>query len=217
MLLGLLYLWMLTVPFPLAVAYGWASPAISMLLGIALFGINSIGAELEDPFGDQTNDLPLDVYEGAAQQASVANKLGWPPTAPTPDAAQIVMTPIAEKKHSQMEPMHVEDTASFLVEVLTKCEFEMMSPMLQEMFRSYFDRYDLNGNQIVDSENELKQLVTNINFQFKLPVEHISFLNDQPQVYAAANPGFTQTLEQFVLWYCQTVQARINSQTWNAA
>eukprot|EP00656_Telonema_subtile_P016539 TRINITY_DN18743_c0_g1_i3.p1 TRINITY_DN18743_c0_g1~~TRINITY_DN18743_c0_g1_i3.p1 ORF type:complete len:174 (+),score=35.66 TRINITY_DN18743_c0_g1_i3:568-1089(+) len=78
MLLGLLYLWMLTVPFPLAVAYGWASPAISMLLGIALFGINCIGAELEDPLGEETNDLPLEVFEGAAQQASKANHLGWP-------------------------------------------------------------------------------------------------------------------------------------------
>merc|ERR1712072_693056 len=49
MLLGLLYLWMLTVPFPLAVSYGWAAPPIACLLGIALFGINAIGAELEDP------------------------------------------------------------------------------------------------------------------------------------------------------------------------
>eukprot|EP00658_Telonema_sp_P-2_P009361 TRINITY_DN13507_c0_g1_i3.p1 TRINITY_DN13507_c0_g1~~TRINITY_DN13507_c0_g1_i3.p1 ORF type:complete len:400 (+),score=111.98 TRINITY_DN13507_c0_g1_i3:101-1201(+) len=78
MLLGLLYLWMLTVPFPLAISYGWAAPFISCLLGVALFGINAIGAELEDPMGDETNDLPLHVYEGAAAQAAAANSLGWP-------------------------------------------------------------------------------------------------------------------------------------------
>jgi len=89
MLLGLMYLWIYTVPFPLANLYGWAAPPITMLFGTAFFGINAIGAELEDPLGEETNDLPLDVYEKAALQASMAMKLGFPEAtrgqrAPTP-------------------------------------------------------------------------------------------------------------------------------------
>ena len=52
------------MPFPLAVTYEYAGPAISFVLGTALFGIDAIGAELEDPLGDETNDLPYEVFEG---------------------------------------------------------------------------------------------------------------------------------------------------------
>ena len=77
MLMGLMYLWIYTVqtavcravhldvclqvPFPLAVDYGWAAVPITFLFGVAFFGIDTIGAELEDPLGEETNDLPLDV------------------------------------------------------------------------------------------------------------------------------------------------------------
>ena len=52
------------MPFPLAVTYEYAGPAISFVLGTALFGIDAIGAELEDPLGDEINDLPYEVFEG---------------------------------------------------------------------------------------------------------------------------------------------------------
>lgn len=41
-----------------------------MLFGMAFFGINAIGAELEDPLGEETNDLPLDVRCPDSQDAS---------------------------------------------------------------------------------------------------------------------------------------------------
>jgi len=62
MLYSLLYLWMYTVGFPLAVAQGWISMVIVLFLGFALFGINAIGQELEDPFGTEANDLDLEFF-----------------------------------------------------------------------------------------------------------------------------------------------------------
>jgi len=77
MLLSLMYLWMFTVPLPLVLEYGWAGVVIAAVLATALFGINSIGNELEDPLGEETNDLPYDVFEAAVTQTAKANKLGF--------------------------------------------------------------------------------------------------------------------------------------------
>jgi len=49
-----------TVPFAMAEAARWYTPVASGLLAFALFGIEEIGIEIEDPFGYDANDLPLD-------------------------------------------------------------------------------------------------------------------------------------------------------------
>lgn len=48
------------LPFGLAGALGWATPVVSMLLAYAFFGLDQLGEELEEPFGLEPNDLPLD-------------------------------------------------------------------------------------------------------------------------------------------------------------
>jgi len=53
MLYALLYGWMWTVGIPLANKYGWISMIATPMLGYTLFGINAIGQELEDPFGEE--------------------------------------------------------------------------------------------------------------------------------------------------------------------
>lgn len=53
-------LWCFTVPFAIVDAmqsYTWFASAV---LGFALFGIDEIGVEIEDPFGYDDNDLPID-------------------------------------------------------------------------------------------------------------------------------------------------------------
>ena len=77
-LLILKYLWLLTFPFTFAAKHGWASPPVSVALAYAFFGLYNIGCELEDPLGTETNDLPLETFEGAALQAGKANNLGFP-------------------------------------------------------------------------------------------------------------------------------------------
>jgi ion channel-forming bestrophin family protein len=49
-----------SAPFVMADVMGWATPVAVAFLALALFGIDEIGVEIEDPFGDDPNDLPLD-------------------------------------------------------------------------------------------------------------------------------------------------------------
>ena len=59
-----------SAPFVMAADMGWATPAACAALALALFGIDEIGVEIEDPFGDDPNDLPLDAI-GAGIEAAV--------------------------------------------------------------------------------------------------------------------------------------------------
>ncbi len=49
-----------TLPFALLGKFGWGTIPISFLVAIVLFGIEEIGVEIEDPFGTDDNDLPLE-------------------------------------------------------------------------------------------------------------------------------------------------------------
>jgi len=42
--------------------FGWATILVTLLISYALFGIEEIGVEIEDPFGDSMNDLPIQSY-----------------------------------------------------------------------------------------------------------------------------------------------------------
>ena len=64
-----LVLFCFTAPFVLAHDMGWATPFACGFLALALFGIDEIGVEIEDPFGDDPNDLPLDAIGGGIEQA----------------------------------------------------------------------------------------------------------------------------------------------------
>jgi putative membrane protein len=53
-------LYCLTLPFALVERFGWATVPAVVLIAYNLFGIDEIGVEIEDPFGGQKNDLPLE-------------------------------------------------------------------------------------------------------------------------------------------------------------
>lgn len=55
-----LYLFCATISFPLVNYFGVWSILIAMFISYALIGIEEIGVEIEDPFGDDPNDLPID-------------------------------------------------------------------------------------------------------------------------------------------------------------
>lgn len=56
----LLLLYTLTLPFSLVAELGgWTGPIVG-LISFTLFGIEEIGIEIENPFGQDANDLPLD-------------------------------------------------------------------------------------------------------------------------------------------------------------
>ncbi len=54
------YLFCCLLPFGLAQPLGWATPLITAIVGYTFFGLDALGDELEQPFGYDVNDLPLD-------------------------------------------------------------------------------------------------------------------------------------------------------------
>ncbi len=53
-------LYCFSLPFVLVDGFGWATPAAVFFTAFVFFGIEEIGVEIEDPFGTDDNDLPLD-------------------------------------------------------------------------------------------------------------------------------------------------------------
>ena len=56
----LLLLYCLTLPFQIVGESDWGTGLITGLVSFAVFGIEEIGIEIENPFGTDPNDLPLD-------------------------------------------------------------------------------------------------------------------------------------------------------------
>lgn len=54
------WLFCLMLPLGLAEQAGWATPVVVAITAYTFFGLDALGDELEDPFGDAPNDLPLD-------------------------------------------------------------------------------------------------------------------------------------------------------------
>jgi ion channel-forming bestrophin family protein len=59
---GFLTLFCITVPLALLPQMGWFTGPASAIVAYAMFGIDEIGVEIEDPFGYDANDLPLDRF-----------------------------------------------------------------------------------------------------------------------------------------------------------
>ncbi len=53
------YLFCLLLPFALANAMGWLTPLAAALVAYAFFGLDALGDELEVPFGNQSNAVPI--------------------------------------------------------------------------------------------------------------------------------------------------------------
>lgn len=55
-----LVLYSVTLPLTLVEAFGWGTVPAVFCVAYTFFGIEEIGVEIENPFGDEPNDLPLD-------------------------------------------------------------------------------------------------------------------------------------------------------------
>lgn len=55
----LVFLYGVTLPFEVVNDLRWLTPLLVGLISFAIFGIEEIGAEIENPFGYDANDLPL--------------------------------------------------------------------------------------------------------------------------------------------------------------
>ena len=59
-------------PFGLALPLGWATPLITAIVSDTFFGPDALSDELQDPFGRDANDLPLDALIRTAGRESRA-------------------------------------------------------------------------------------------------------------------------------------------------
>lgn len=50
----------LSLPFALAGSMGWWALLPTLLVGYTFFGLDALGDQLEEPFGSEANDLPID-------------------------------------------------------------------------------------------------------------------------------------------------------------
>jgi ion channel-forming bestrophin family protein len=64
----LLILYCLALPFQMVASVGWGTPFLVGLISFAVFGIEQIGIEIENPFGHDPNDLPLEAICYTMQQ-----------------------------------------------------------------------------------------------------------------------------------------------------
>jgi predicted membrane chloride channel (bestrophin family) len=56
-----LTIWLIALPFSLFKLCHWGTIPIASVVGYALLGFEEIGNEIENPFGSDYNDLPLDI------------------------------------------------------------------------------------------------------------------------------------------------------------
>ena len=55
-----IYLYCLLLPVGLANAIGWLTVLVGPFIAYTFLALQALGSELEEPFGSQANDLPLD-------------------------------------------------------------------------------------------------------------------------------------------------------------
>ncbi len=78
-----LVLYCFSLPFALVDTFGWLTVPETFAVAYVLFGIEEIGVEIEDPFGHDDNDLPLELICANIQ----ANLLALLPPEGTPSGA----------------------------------------------------------------------------------------------------------------------------------
>ena len=56
----LLFIWLALLPWYLGPIYGWYMLILTVIIGYAIIGVEEAASEVEQPFGTDFNDLPLD-------------------------------------------------------------------------------------------------------------------------------------------------------------
>jgi len=69
------YLYCYLLPFGLIASMGWLTPVFTFLLAYTFFGLDALSEQLEEPFGRDANDLPLEAL-CRVNEISIAEALG---------------------------------------------------------------------------------------------------------------------------------------------
>jgi len=74
-----LVIYCFTLPFALVETFGWYAILDVLLVTYTFFGIEEIGVEIEGPFGDDANDLPMqDLCETIHKNVFALSRMGHP-------------------------------------------------------------------------------------------------------------------------------------------
>eukprot|EP00727_Mastigamoeba_balamuthi_P004114 m51a1_g1370 putative tfiih basal transcription factor complex helicase xpd subunit-like (1065) ;mRNA; f:415787-420582 len=116
-----LLIFCITAPFAMLATMGVTTPVASVLLTYALFGLDEIAVEIEEPFGRDPNDLPLDViFESAQESLMVATEDAqslrrvvddWSPLADQDGGETPTQQPSQMKKQDTKSSSHVNVTS----------------------------------------------------------------------------------------------------------
>jgi putative membrane protein len=86
-----IYLFCILLPFAMAEPLGWITPFFIAIVSYTFFGLDAISNELEDPFGYDENDLPLDALVRIVER-DVLDALGVEPLPPVLEPVDFVLT-----------------------------------------------------------------------------------------------------------------------------
>jgi putative membrane protein len=81
-----LMLFCFTAPFAMVEQMRWYTPIAAAVLAFGMFGIDEIGVEIEDPFGYDPNDLPLDAMGQRLTEDTASMVTSAPVAAPAAKA-----------------------------------------------------------------------------------------------------------------------------------
>ncbi len=70
------------LPFGVTDTIGWGTPLVVLFISYALFGLDAVGAEIEQPFGMEANDLALNAIANTIER-NARVRIGEPSPPPT--------------------------------------------------------------------------------------------------------------------------------------
>ncbi|KAL2219891.1 Bestrophin, RFP-TM, chloride channel-domain-containing protein [Thermoascus aurantiacus ATCC 26904] len=110
------WVYVLVLPFQLFNSLGWITIPGSIVAAYIILGLAAIGDEIENPFGHDVNDLPLDKY-----CKQLASELEVITASPPPDAREfitrsdnLVLYPLSLRGYSEWKARSVEEIRAAL-------------------------------------------------------------------------------------------------------
>ena len=86
-----IYIFCVLLPFAMAEPLGWMAPVFTTIVAYTFFGLDAIGDELEDPFGRDENDLPLDAMVRTIER-DLLQALGYEELPPAVEPVDYVLS-----------------------------------------------------------------------------------------------------------------------------
>lgn len=75
-----LMLWLATIAVPLIGEFQWMAIPVSSLIGFLFLNVEQMSVEIEQPFGDDANDLPIEDYIMDLEKVLLEMRPNWQPT-----------------------------------------------------------------------------------------------------------------------------------------